>query len=220
MEELGVVLERMHGARHRWHTVTAVCHDWSDHERMWRARGRPGALHGVPPGAAPASLGVIEEEIRVWIVGADRAREEVTKSPHRAGAITVINGERWWMRPAADAEPSQGRLADVGVTIYDVGFFLDPSTLLPYLDFDEVTNDHIEGAPTWRIEAAVRQPLSQAAPPQALVAGDGDHYRLWIDKTRGFALRVEALFEGKPSLVRSIQSLVVDSSLPPELFNF
>jgi len=128
--ELGSLLELMHGALHRWETFQAVCHEWRHtgrsreaFDRVWEGRGSRSMLRG-PVAEAPE---VVEEAVRVWVAGLDRLRSEVVVSDRRAGSVTVVDGDRWWM-----FDPERGVLRhdggdDTSVGTYDVETFLDPS---------------------------------------------------------------------------------------------
>lgn len=163
---------------------------------------------------------VTEDVVRVWVEGSGRIREEVLESESRRGSVTVVDGDSWWTY-----DPDRGVLRHEGgedhsVGTYDVASFLDPSVLIPHLDFGAIVSGEVDGRTCWMVDATPRRTLHEDWFPGLPLVVGGDSYRLWVDRERGTALRIEAFWGGQPFSIREATDVVFDADLNDELFEF
>jgi outer membrane lipoprotein-sorting protein len=163
---------------------------------------------------------VVEESVRVWVAGLSRLRTEVVESDQRAGSVTVVDGDRWWM-----FDPERGVLRhdggdDTTVGTYDVETFLDPSVLIPHLDFAMIDTGEADGRACWVVDATPRKTLHESRYVALTLPSGADWYRLWIDQERGTALRIESSWRGEPFIVRYVTGVVFDAPLADGLFEY
>lgn len=140
--------------------VSATCrerrHTARSREALFRSLGGRASRSGVLRWSGEQQPETTEEVVRVWVDGLQRRREEVVQSERRA-SVTVVDGSRWWM-----IDPERGLLRHEGdkshsVGTYDVASFLDPSFLIPHLDFGEVTSGEVDGRACWVVDAVPRR---------------------------------------------------------------
>lgn len=227
MDNLGEVLELIHGAGESFRTVRASVRVWRDDERQMLAferhheeeRGRGGGAATVvmfADSAASAGEGDVEgetsEQIRLWLDKPSRLREEVEG---RFPRTMVTDGRTTW-----SYSPEMGALEheherDAGSG--EAGLLFDPARLLPGLDLQPVERIQFADRDAIRISAKPRRELSEAI----FRLGPGaDEYELVVDAERGILLRTAAYLEGEPFSTTDVTEIAFDEALDPEIFQF
>ena len=208
------LLELLHAAPTRWTTFQAVCRSWHHQTRSRQATDR---LTGRSRPAEQDKKQPHEEVVQILVATGGRIRQETMSSP-RSTALIVKNGEGWML-----VDSSRGVLLHRGggshsVGTFDVGTLLDPSILIPDLQFGAITEDAIDGRPCWLVETIPRRTSIERMHSPSETWG-ADAIRLWIDQDRGSALRLEASFEGEPFYVLEATEVLYDTAIPDELFD-
>lgn len=223
MTELGELLELMHGATSRAASVHATMTERRRPELLERAFRRfaervqlalgGGYFHmplgGVVPGAEAAE--------HVW-------RLELWAEPerfrqHRTGPdaeqVLVVDGDRWWEWSQAFGLHSHEDRA--GVVLHHGGLdLLDPSGFLAGHTLEAAGEALGAGRRAMRVRVQGR---SRGDRLSGLEPGV-DEAELLLDAERGLALRRAELVDGDEALVREVEQIAYDESLPPETFVF
>lgn len=222
--DTGSLLQLMHDAVAGWETFQAECREWRHTQRSYEAflrmyQGR-GEMHGLRGPSETDAPEVVEEVVRLWVAGMHRIRQETILPNGRTGAIVVVDGDQWWF-----FNPRQGVLRHDGgdhhsVGTFDVASLLDPSVVIPDLQFGSIRAGDVDGRASWVVDATPREKMHDERHPGSSLPGGADHYRLWIDQDRGVALRIEASWQGEPFSIRDATRVVFDAALPDELFAY
>jgi outer membrane lipoprotein-sorting protein len=183
-----------------------------------RSRSEAGQDHGLRGPTSQDGPEIVEEAVRLWVAGLDRLRQETILPDGRTDAVIVVDGDRWWF-----FNPRRGVLRHDGgdshsVGTFDIASFLDPSVLIPHLDFGSIRPDDAGERPCWLVTATPRAIRGAQRRRGSPLPEGADHYRLWIDQERGVALRIEASWQAEPFSVREATGVLFDSAMPEELF--
>jgi len=228
MSELADLLELLHGAGGRWRTARLVLRRWGHGDLAGAALRR----HADSRAAAGRSRGTVfglrggdtgpptwEMTTRAWVDrSGDRTRVE-TDGDH-GERPTVRVGTLWWAYSSQSGSVSNEAEPDVGGGHGgDFDWMLEPSSLLPALDFAPRGMTEVAGRPGVDVVATAR--------PEDLRRGFGAHFAhgsdevlLVVDAERGVVLRAEARIGGEPFALFEIVELAFDEELPDDLFRF
>lgn len=209
----------MYLCRRRFTTFSGTFTVWRDEERAraaFHAAASRGSRHGIS-GTGDARRR-FESEVRVWIGGAGRYREEIVRDPCRAGTVIVVDGDRWWMD-----DPARGVLLHEGddshtVGTHDVDVHLDPFRVVPALHIGAIDEAEHAGRRCWRVHATVGRGGQPPTHPVHLTLLGSDELRLVVDRETGAALRVAHVANGAPFHVQEMTEFAFDPELPDELF--
>ncbi len=230
MSEVAELLELLHGAGDRWHTVRLVMRRWGHRGRAGDAMRRYAdrrAARGRSSGTAFGIWGgeegppTWEMVTRAWVDRpGDRKRVE-TSGPHD-DRLTVTTGALWWSYSPQSGALSNELSPEVhGGNGGDFEWMLEPSSLLPALDFA------LTGSGT--TELAGRLALTAVATPRpedprrgfaTHIIHGADEVFLAVDAERGVVLRSESRIGGEPFTLFEMDEVTFDEELPDERFRF
>ena len=226
MSEFGDLLERLHDARHRWRTVQATVHHWSDAaltRQAWELyaeqarRDGSGVVVSARGSGEPPAPGLVAHPVeRVWIDGpGGRFRTE------REDRLRVRVGETWWHYDAAWGATSNEADPRVGSGGHDLEEELDPAPLIGLADLELAGDERVDGRSGRRVTVTPRRfPDQRYAPDFAFHAPGSSEFGWVVDDETGVLLRVEVRLDGQPYQVTELHDLVFDGPLNDGLFVF
>jgi hypothetical protein len=187
---VGELLELLYTARDHWTTVQATIRQWTHLERSHLAYERhlretrgvggesvPAGSYGDLPGQHPRELSMVT---RVWLDDRRRFREERPDS----GMTIVSDGRR-----ATIYTPESGLVEHESETLRPtVDHLVDPSVLIPSLEFAVTGEAELAGRRALVVEASPRPPR---LPPIELVPYGCREVTLHVDRETGVLLRIE-----------------------------
>jgi hypothetical protein len=201
--------------------------EWRDHPLLgeaWKASTPPGAVVATLARASGEPVPEQGEEVWRWCWQApDRLRVEF------AVGIEIVtawfNGATWW-----SWSPSQGARTNEGREGHGHGkgpgeVLLSPARVAHVLDFEQSGHLVFLGRRAYGLTARpfaagdhdLERRLRGDFDLSALGRGAED-YEFVVDAERGFLLRSEARFGGRPFRVLEMTDLVVDADIPEEVF--
>jgi outer membrane lipoprotein-sorting protein len=165
---------------------------------------------------------VYEERRQFWWEPPDRLREETETTPPRRSHTTVLDGELWWTY-----SPDWGAISNVDLdeqerAHYGAGggerfkHLLDPSPLIPLLDFGDVA----EAGDRLRVRATPRDDVSEPSLWYAHGVGGADAIELEVDRQTGVVRTMRALLDGEELWASELEQIVLDEDFPPGTFVF
>jgi len=233
MSELAGLLELLHGAGESWKTVRLVLRRWGHtdlsgvamrrHADRRAARGASsGTAFAVDRTGGPNGGGPVAWEMvtRAWIDRTgDRARIETNGD--RGQGLTVRVAALWWSYSSVSGSISNESEPEVrGGGSADFDWMLEPSSLLPVLDFNSLTPTEQFGRPAVATVAVPRVNYAAAHGPGAHVAYGADDVLLVVDCERGVVLRAESRIAARPFALYEVTEVTFDEELDEELFRF
>lgn len=228
MSDLGDLLELLHGAGTHWTTARLVVRRWGDSELSGTAMRRQVESSAAGGGSAGVSVearssgdgpSTWEMTTRAWI---DRPGERLRSetSGLLGETLTVRLGTRWWSyTPHAGSISNEDEPEVGGGDGGDFDWMLEPSLLLPVLDFSVTGVTEVAGRPA--VEAvAVPRPVDMRRGFCAHIAHGADEFALAVDRERGVVLRAESQLEGHPFALHEMAEVAFDEVFGGDLFRF
>lgn len=222
LSEFGELLELMHGATGRVRSVQATLIERRRPELLERAFrrfaertefARGGGYFHVPLGGVAPGEQADEHlwRIELW---AETGRFRQERWGPDAEHVLVVDGERWWDWSPAFGLRSHGD--DRGVHHHGGLDLLDASEFLGGYALEPSGEAVAAGRPTRRM--GVRS-ISSEHRPFGLELGI-EEAELLVDAERGLVLRRAELVDGEEALVREVEQISYDETLPGTVFVF
>ncbi len=237
MGSLAELLELLYGAHGRVKSARGVVWHRQSFSRMHEAhrrelervnRGRGGRV-GTMQTAFSRSAGeaveppdLYEERQRFWWQPPDRLREETQASPPARTHTTVLNGGLWWTYSAESGAISNVDLDEGERTRHSAGGgerfkpLLDPSPLIPLLEFGEVC----ESAGRLRVRATPRRDLDTLPHWHLHGVGGADAVELDVDRETGIVRRLRTILDGEELWLTELEEIALNEELPADTFVF
>ena len=233
MSELGDVLELMHTAHRRFHSVRIETRECRHRERSQRAFERYAAENADRVGTGYVALGsdrgedeapeASEARARLWLVKPYRRRVERRGRDGRTRyeSVSVHDGPRWWSYHAYGdtaevvSNEEDESIGHGGQTELD--YLLDPARLLPSLDLEPAGRTTRAGRDALAVRATPRRDGDFFGP--GLPAG-GDEHELAVDAERGVLLRAVSRLDGEEFWRVDVDEIAFDVEFLPETFRF
>ena len=227
MSELADLLELLHGAGSRWKTVRLAMTRWGNSELAGDAMRRYAAqcaTGGQSRGTVVTGRGgsgppTWQTATRAWV---DRTgdRSRVETSGDHGDRLTICTGYLWWAySPESGSISNETELEVGGGGGGDFDWMLEPSSLLPALDFTPMGTTEVAGRQALDVLAVPRPPDPHGG-FAAHFAHGADDIVLAVDVERGVVLRAEARLGGELFARFEITDLAFDEDLSDDLFRF